>query len=159
MNLSNKVLRKQYRKTYYAFPINDLPRANILGLFNMTSNIIEGHIRAGENILVNCNMGVSRSTTIVLAYIIKKTKMKLAEALSLCRSFRACCNPNPGFIKQLERHQQRIQGMEAGKKLSQEVDISQRKASARQMFSFPCPSCYARVNKKDSQASSKKVVP
>merc|ERR550534_368395 len=103
MNLSNKVLKNQSWMTYYAFPINDLPGANIAELFRMTSNIIEGHLRAGENILVNCNFGVSRSTTVVLAYIIKKTGMTVDSALALCRRFRPCCNPNHGFIKQLER--------------------------------------------------------
>jgi len=103
MNLSNKVLKNQSRMTYYAFPINDLPGAKIAELFNMTSNIIEGHLRAGENILVNCNLGVSRSTTVVLAYIIKKTGMTVDSALALCRRCRPCCNPNHGFIKQLER--------------------------------------------------------
>jgi len=159
MNLSTKTLRKHPNITYYAFPIGDLPSEDILSLFKMTCNIIEAHLQAGQNILVNCNMGVSRSTTIVLAYIMKKTKMELAAALALCRSFRACCNPNPGFIKQLERHQQRIQGTKAWKKVSQEVGSEQRTQTAWQKFSISCPSCYARENYDDSQASSKKVVP
>merc|ERR550534_612885 len=115
MNLSNKVLKNQSPMTYYAFPVNDLPGANIAELFRMTSNIIEGHLRAGENILVNCNFGVSRSTTVVLAYIIKKTGMTVDSAFALCRRFRPCCNPNHGFIKQLERwhrHTQRTASSE-----------------------------------------------
>jgi len=158
MNMSTKTIRKHPNIRYYAFPIGDLPSEDILSLFKMTSNIIEGHLQAGQNILVNCNMGVSRSTTIVLAYIMKKTKMELAPALALCRSFRVCCNPNPGFIKQLERHQQRIQGTKAGKKVSQEVGSEQKKPTAWQKFTISCPSCYARVNNEDPQASSKEVV-
>jgi len=122
MNLSNKVLENQSRMTYYAFPINDLPGANIAELFKMTSNIIEGHLRAGENILVNCNLGVSRSTTVVLAYIIKKTGMTVDAALALCRRFRPCCNPNYGFIKQLEKWHRQTR-----RTASPEVSYSERK--------------------------------
>jgi len=159
MNLSTKTLRKHPNIRYYAFPIGDLPSEDILSLFKMTCNIIDCHLQAGQNVLVNCNMGVSRSTTIVLAYIMKKTKMELPAALALCRSFRACCNPNPGFIKQLERHQQRIQGTKAGKMVSQEVGSEQRKQTVWQKFSISCPSCYTRVNYEDPHASSKEVVP
>jgi len=108
INMSVKVIKKHSKITYYAFPINDLPGEDIVRLFNMTSNIIEGHLKAGENVLVNCNMGVSRSTTIVLAYIIRKTGMEVDSALALCRKFRPCCNPNYGFMEQLKRYHLKI---------------------------------------------------
>jgi len=108
INMSIKVIKKHSKITYYAFPINDLPGEDIVRLFNMTSNIIEGHLKAGENVLVNCNMGVSRSTTIVLAYIIRKTGMDVDSALALCRKFRPCCNPNYGFIEQLKKYYLKI---------------------------------------------------
>jgi len=159
MNLSTKTLRKDPEITYYAFPIGDLPSEDILSLFNMTFNIIEGHLQSGQNVLVNCNMGVSRSTTIVLAYIMKKTRMELNSALALCRSFRTCCNPNPGFIKQLTRHQELIQEKKVEKDVSQDANSSETKAKAWQRFSFSFPSCYARANIEDARASSKEIVP
>jgi len=108
INMSIKVIKKHSKITYYGFPINDLPGEDIVRLFNMTTNIIEGHLKAGENVLVNCNMGVSRSTTIVLAYIIRKIGMEVDSALTLCRKFRPCCNPNYGFIEQLKRYHLKI---------------------------------------------------
>jgi len=108
INLSTKTFIKQPNITYYAFPINDLPSQDIFSLFEKTYNIIEGHLQAGHNVLVNCNMGVSRSSTIVLAYIIKKTRMDVFPALELCRRFRGCCNPNPGFLKQLKKYERRL---------------------------------------------------
>jgi len=186
MNLSTKILKKHSGITYYAFPVNDLPREDIVRLFNMTSNIIEGHLQARENVLVNCNMGVSRSTTIVLAYIIKKTTMELDNALALCRSFRPCCNPNHGFIKQLQRYHRQIQERnsrrsvvpevsysetqerksqrmvvqdQSGHNVISEVRRSEKKVKVRQRFPFSFPSCYARANVEDAPANRKVVEP
>jgi len=161
MNLSTKAIKKHPKITYYAFPIGDLPCEDIFSLFNMSSDIIDSHLQAGQNVLVNCNMGVSRSTTIVLAYIIKKTEMELDAALALCRRFRACCNPNPGFIKQLKRyqHQQLTQEKKVRKVAPHKVHSSQTISAACQRFSSVFPSYDARANNEVARTSSKAVVP
>ena len=45
--------------------------------------------------------GISRSVTIVAAYIISVTGLSVAEALQAVRSTRTIANPNFGFQKQL----------------------------------------------------------
>ena len=50
---------------------------------------------------MHCMAGVSRSATLVIAYIMKKYKMSLDEAKKLVEAKRPFINPNPGFIKQL----------------------------------------------------------
>jgi len=147
VNLSFKLLTKHPHIVYHEFPIGDLPSEDILSLFNRTYNIIEGHLQAGNNVLVNCNMGVSRSTTIVLAYIIKKTRMDLASALALCRRHRACCNPNHGFIKQLKKYEKLLHKSEIKRRMSENVNIVND--GGRQKFMFSFPSCYSRTNNKE----------
>ena len=46
-------------------------------------------------------MGISRSTTVVLAYLIATTKMTPREALAAVRSKRTIVRPNRGFMSQL----------------------------------------------------------
>jgi len=65
-------------------------------------DVIDSYLTHNQRVVVNCFAGVSRSTTIVVAYIIYKYKLTLLEALQFVRSKRNIVNPNPGFIQQLK---------------------------------------------------------
>ena len=77
--------------------VQDLPRENIIQYFGECINFIEGDTK----ILVHCTMGISRSPTIILAYLMWKNQLKLEEAFKLVRRIRNI-NPNYGFIRQLQ---------------------------------------------------------
>jgi hypothetical protein len=47
-------------------------------------------------------MGKSRSATVVIAYLMKEHNISPSEALSFLRQARSICEPNEGFMKQLE---------------------------------------------------------
>ena len=49
---------------------------------------------------MHCQSGVSRSATIVLAFLMTKRSMDLTEAVKTVRRKRKI-NPNDGFLKQL----------------------------------------------------------
>lgn len=49
---------------------------------------------------VHCHQGISRSATIVLAFLMLKRGMTLVDALKTVRDNRAV-HPNDGFVKQL----------------------------------------------------------
>ena len=51
-------------------------------------------------------MGKSRSAACVMAYMMKKSYMTPQEALTQLRESRPLCEPNPGFMKQLELYHQ-----------------------------------------------------
>lgn len=53
-------------------------------------------------ILVHCSAGVSRSPTIVVAYLMKHRNMSLRTALGHVVRIRPQVSPNPGFIEQLK---------------------------------------------------------
>lgn len=54
-----------------------------------------------HKILVHCSAGISRSPTLVLAYMIKKHHLTLEEALKQMRQARSIVDPNFSFIMQL----------------------------------------------------------
>jgi dual specificity phosphatase 12 len=47
-------------------------------------------------------MGKSRSATCVIAYLMQKHHISASEALSHVRQARSLCEPNAGFMQQLE---------------------------------------------------------
>jgi hypothetical protein len=55
----------------------------------------------GGKVLINCAAGVSRSATLVIAYLMSSQKMTLREAYRKVKAIRACVDPNPGFAAQL----------------------------------------------------------
>jgi protein-tyrosine phosphatase len=50
---------------------------------------------------VHCQQGVSRSPSIVIAYLIRNHGMSYESALAFVRRKRACVKPNPGFAQAL----------------------------------------------------------
>ena len=65
-------------------------------------------IKKEGRVLVHCSRGISRSSTIVLAYLMKEVKMTLNEAYDLTRERRDCINPNLGFHLNLEKFQKSL---------------------------------------------------
>lgn len=54
-----------------------------------------------NNVLVHCSAGISRSPTLVLAYMIKRHHLTLDEAFEKMRQLRQIVDPNMSFILQL----------------------------------------------------------
>ncbi|KAI8971469.1 protein-tyrosine phosphatase-like protein, partial [Mycotypha africana] len=82
-------------------PISDNPEANIIQHFPETEAFIDEALAKNENILVHCLAGVSRSPTILTAYLMSKRRMRWKAALALIKQKRPFVCPNPGFINQL----------------------------------------------------------
>ncbi|XP_050678427.1 uncharacterized protein LOC126974788 [Leptidea sinapis] len=78
----------------------DHPSTNLLCYFPMANAFIEEGIQKG-NVLVHCHFGVSRSATLVIAYIMQKYKLNYDQAFNFVRQRRKFINPNPGFVNQL----------------------------------------------------------
>ena len=52
-----------------------------------------------NRVLVHCAMGMSRSATVVIMYLMKKFNLCLDDALSLVKERRHVVDPNSGFTK------------------------------------------------------------
>jgi len=94
--------------TYHRVPIGDAPHVNIKQYFEDTFKIIDEAITNNNNILVHCQAGISRSATIVIAYIMKKNKMKMNDAYNFVHNNRRCIGPNLGFCGQLILYEQEL---------------------------------------------------
>ncbi|KYO24166.1 dual specificity protein phosphatase 15 [Alligator mississippiensis] len=88
--------------TYLRIPLPDAPEANIKKHFKECISFIHHCRLHGGNCLVHCLAGISRSTTIVVAYIMAVTGLRWEEVLDAVKAVRPIANPNPGFKQQLE---------------------------------------------------------
>jgi hypothetical protein len=95
--------------TFKHICINDYPFANILQYIPECVDFIKRAHANGENVYVHCAMGISRSVSIVIAYIMNTKNMKFDEALAYVRSCRAQADPNFGFVCQLLQYEKSLQ--------------------------------------------------
>ncbi|RDB20040.1 hypothetical protein Hypma_013100 [Hypsizygus marmoreus] len=87
---------------HLTIPIEDNEYENILIHLPNACQFIQNALDQGGKVLVHCVMGISRSTTIVAAYLMKTRKMSRSAAIRFIKQRRSQVHPNYGFIKQLE---------------------------------------------------------
>ena len=78
--------------------IYDVSGVNIIQYFGECIKFMQGN----EKILVHCMAGLSRSATIVIAYLMWSQRWKFADALDYVVKRRPLVCPNDGFQKQLK---------------------------------------------------------
>lgn len=86
---------------YLKIDMNDLPDQNIEKYFDYVSKWINDKIQSGNNVLVNCFAGISRSSTFVIAYLVMYKGYTLVDAYKHVKNRRSIIEPNIGFQKQL----------------------------------------------------------
>jgi Leucine-rich repeat (LRR) protein/protein-tyrosine phosphatase len=86
---------------YRVLNLLDSYQQEIQSQFEHTIKFIEEAVASGGKVLVHCQVGMSRSATLVIAYLMHAKKMKYMEAFAYTVERRAVVNPNPGFKKQL----------------------------------------------------------
>lgn len=91
-----------------AFTLMDLPipDSTPLAPYNLGRGIdfIRDQVAAGLPVLVHCQMGMSRSVTMVLGYLIRDCGMSLGQAYHLVHSERPIASPNSILVKSLIEH-------------------------------------------------------
>lgn len=132
ININNKSqnnldLYKKLNIKYMHITENDTPPTNIFKHFTKTNEFINNAILQDKNVLVHCTMGISRATTIVVAYLlwiyyihdkekdklgfnqseisIFNKKYRLNDICNYIGAIRHQINPNPGFIQQLKKYE------------------------------------------------------
>ena len=97
---------------YGGLPIMDSSAYPIERHFLRTNESIHSARRRGLNILIHCQAGISRSATLLLAYLLAASGCSLKQGLHILRRARPQVQPNPGFMKVLERYERHIQWAE-----------------------------------------------
>jgi hypothetical protein len=85
---------------YKILYIDDAIDENILSWLQEAFEFIDS---AEKNIYIHCVMGISRSPSIVIAYLMYKNKMSYEEAYDFVKNKRNVINPNSGFQEQLKK--------------------------------------------------------
>lgn len=86
---------------YHGIKANDIITFKMAPEFNKAADFLENALKTkGNKVYVHCHQGISRSATIVLAFLMLKRGIPLMEALKTIREKRSI-HPNDGFVKQL----------------------------------------------------------
>ncbi|BES91208.1 phosphatase [Nesidiocoris tenuis] len=94
--------------TYKGINLADLSMADASKYFKEVANFIDNALNSGGKVLVHCLMGISRSGTMVLAFLMLKRGMTAVEAMTTVRRKRNI-HPNDGFIHQLAKLDNKLQ--------------------------------------------------
>ena len=87
---------------YLKVPVIDKPDADIAKHFNRAIEFMEDAVKNGKGVLVHCVYGVSRSSTLICAYLIAKKRLTVQQAIALVKEKRPQAEPNKGFLIQLQ---------------------------------------------------------
>ncbi|XP_054854070.1 dual specificity protein phosphatase 26 [Eublepharis macularius] len=86
---------------YLGIEAHDSPTFDMSPYFQSAADFIHQALsRSGGRILVHCAVGVSRSATLVLAYLMIRHHLTLVEAIRTVKDHRGII-PNRGFLRQL----------------------------------------------------------
>jgi len=86
---------------YFFVESLDLPETDLRPIILRCNEIIMKCMESG-NILVHCNAGVSRSSAVIIGYLILERQLNYEDAFRLVKNARPSIQPNNGFVKQLK---------------------------------------------------------
>ena len=92
------------------FQVDDDNTANLLKQFPNAVKFITDAVNAGGHVMVHCNLGVSRSSTVVIAYLMYTRKWIVRDARLFLKERRPISHPNNGFMNQLIRFEEMLFG-------------------------------------------------
>lgn len=95
---------------YKKYDLEDTHAQEISQHFEEASEFLEEARKNTKNVLVHCIQGMSRSASFVIAYLVSKQNMTLRQAYDHVFSKRSIIRPNPGFMAQLIKFEEKIHG-------------------------------------------------
>ncbi|MCJ1336800.1 tyrosine protein phosphatase yvh1 [Bachmanniomyces sp. S44760] len=89
---------------HLAVEVDDVDDENIMEHFATSNAFIQKGLDSGGGVLVHCAMGKSRSTTLIIAYLLSTASMPVipSTVLASIRICRPIAEPNDGFMSQLD---------------------------------------------------------
>merc|ERR1712228_416531 len=92
----------EHNVKYLNVKVDDANSAQINQYFDPTNKFLDDVMNRDEcRVLVHCQMGVSRSASIMIAYIMQRNKCSFEEAFKYVKNCRSCICPNESFEAQL----------------------------------------------------------
>jgi predicted protein tyrosine phosphatase len=107
LNVAEVPSQKLIDLHYLDVHILDLPEEPLSCHFAKCFEFIDEALKNGR-VLVHCNAGISRSVSIVVAFLMCRRQKSLFEAISQVKAARPRAQPNAGFVKQLKMYESSI---------------------------------------------------
>jgi len=120
-------IRRSSLDTFHV-PIFDAIFAPIAKYLDPGVEFIHQHIQKGEKTLVHCAAGRSRSTTMVIAYLVAKCGFTLRAAFHHCKVRRPIVAPNIGFVQALVEFERRVVAKE-----NEKLDVKENGRKKREL--------------------------
>ena len=102
----NKNLPKDIKELH--LKIKDSEYFDLISYFEESNKYINKCKLEGGTLLVHCKLGVSRSASFVIAYLIKSNKLTVEKAMKFLKQKRNQIKPNEGFLNQLHKYEKLI---------------------------------------------------
>lgn len=101
----------EYGISQLIMAINDTPMVaeEFSKFFVVINDLIAKRMDLGYEVLVHCHAGVSRSPTLILAYLMQSKKMTFSQAMDFLQIARPCVELNFGFHYQLQKLETEMQ--------------------------------------------------
>ena len=106
------LLPKHLEIDILSIPVDDSPIVNLKKHFQACFKFLNEKRNAKKNVLVHCMAGVSRSSTIVIGYIMSIKEMGFEEAYQFVKQRRSIVSPNGGFLRQLKEYELEMKKVE-----------------------------------------------
>ncbi|XVF85078.1 hypothetical protein PTKIN_Ptkin17bG0089500 [Pterospermum kingtungense] len=98
---------------YKTLWLQDTPSEDITSILYDVFDYFEDVREQGGRVLVHCCQGVSRSTSLVIAYLMWREGQSFEDAFQYVKAARGVTNPNTGFAFQLLQCQKRVHAVPA----------------------------------------------
>ena len=95
--------------TYCRLAASDSAHQNLTQYFDDAFKFIDEARTSGGKVMIHCQAGVSRSSTIVIAYLMKYSGLTMTAAFRYVKSKRAIIAPNFNFMGQLMEFEQQLE--------------------------------------------------
>eukprot|EP00930_Biecheleria_cincta_P090308 TRINITY_DN79673_c0_g1_i1.p1 TRINITY_DN79673_c0_g1~~TRINITY_DN79673_c0_g1_i1.p1 ORF type:complete len:359 (+),score=84.00 TRINITY_DN79673_c0_g1_i1:51-1127(+) len=95
---------------YHRVDVEDISREPIELFFPEATEFIHSWVSREQAVLVHCRAGVSRSASVVIAYLMTHHNFSLHDAFFLVRSHRSVVTPNLGFMEKLGEYEEKLRG-------------------------------------------------
>lgn len=113
---------------YHKIHVQDKAGASLRCHLSMACDFIQTALQQGA-VLVHCRGGVSRSPTVITAFLIACRRLSITEALEVVRISRKCANPRAEFLADLQQFVQDLPAGNIAQRASGPIDRSEAEHS------------------------------
>ena len=97
--------------SYLSLKLDDVPEQNIKAALDKSYRYIDTALNNNQAVLVHCHAGISRSSSVVINYIMRKYNISFKGSMAFVKNSRSIVDPNEGFVKQLKKVEKKNVGV------------------------------------------------